>query len=59
MGMGGNRYFAGEIIGNVLELEPRRWRKPRKLDIGRNKERVNKFRTGLGYENYDWTGMIG
>ncbi|KAF5360647.1 hypothetical protein D9756_004848 [Leucocoprinus leucothites] len=51
------RYFAGEIIGNVLEIEPRRWRHPRKLDFRSNKERVKGFKKM--YDRFDWTGMIG
>jgi Protein similar to CwfJ C-terminus 2 len=51
-----SRYFAGEIIGNILELEPRRWRRPRRLDFGRNKERVEKFKRG--FDRFDWTGSI-
>jgi hypothetical protein len=44
-------YFAAEIIGSVLGVEPRKWRRPRKVDWSRNKERIRKFRT-LGIE---WT----
>ncbi|KAJ3758310.1 CwfJ C-terminus 1-domain-containing protein-like protein [Lentinula raphanica] len=52
------RYFAAEIIGNVLELEPRKWRRPRKVLGGsRDKERIQQFR--VMYERYDWTAMIG
>ncbi|KAH9969691.1 CwfJ C-terminus 1-domain-containing protein-like protein [Russula dissimulans] len=51
------RYFAGEIIGNLLELEPRRWRRPRRVDFGRNKERVANFKKR--FDRVDWTGLIG
>jgi hypothetical protein len=50
-------YFAGEIIGNVLELEPRRWRRPRRIDFRSNRDRVAQFRKS--YDKFDWTGMIG
>ena len=50
------RYFAGEIIGNLLELEPRRWRRPRRLDFGRNKERVANFKKR--FDRFDWTGLV-
>ena len=50
------RYFAGEIIGNVLELEPRRWRRPRRVDFSKNKERAARFKKD--YERFDWTGLI-
>ncbi|KAF8505305.1 CwfJ C-terminus 1-domain-containing protein-like protein [Gautieria morchelliformis] len=51
------RYFAAEIIGNQLDVEPRRWRRPKRIDFRFNKERVSTFRAK--YEKYDWTGMIG
>ncbi|KAI0041990.1 hypothetical protein FA95DRAFT_1500668 [Auriscalpium vulgare] len=50
------RYFASEIIGNVLEVEPRRWRNPRRTDFRQNKERVAKFKNN--YVKFDWTGML-
>jgi hypothetical protein len=49
------RYFAGEIIGNLLDLEPRRWRRPRRVDFGRNKERVGSFKKR--FDRFDWTGL--
>lgn len=53
----GGSYFAGEIIGNVLELETRRWRMPKRIDFRSNKERVAQFKKK--YDKFDWTGMIG
>lgn len=50
------RYFAAEIIGNVLELDQHKWRRPRRMDFRLNKERVNEFKKS--YTKYDWTGMI-
>jgi hypothetical protein len=52
-----DRWFAAEIIGNLLDLEPRRWRKPRRMDYRLNKERVDKFKKK--YAKYDWTSMAG
>ncbi|GAA5944983.1 hypothetical protein JCM1841_005425 [Sporobolomyces salmonicolor] len=49
-------YFAHEIIGNLLDLEPRRWRKPRRLDRRDNAKRAEAFRKG--YERWDWTKML-
>lgn len=49
-------YFAHEIIGNLLSLEPRKWRKPRRLDRRENKARVADFRKK--YDRYDWTKML-
>jgi len=51
------RYFAAEIIGNVLDLEPRRWRHPRRMDRAANRGRASSFKAR--YTKYDWTGMIG
>ncbi|KAL0576052.1 Pre-mRNA-splicing factor cwf19 [Marasmius crinis-equi] len=51
------RWFAGEIIGNLLDIEPRRWRRPKRIDFRTNKERIAQFRKN--YDKYDWTGMIG
>jgi len=51
------RYFAAEIIGNLMDTEPRRWRRPRKVDFRHNKDRIAQFRKKYG--KFDWTGMIG
>jgi len=51
------QYFAAEILGNMLDVEPRRWRRPRRVDYRHSKERVAKFRQK--YDKFDWTGMIG
>ncbi|KAI0372225.1 hypothetical protein BV20DRAFT_964344 [Pilatotrama ljubarskyi] len=50
------RWFAAEIIGNLLDVEPRRWRRPRRIEFWQNKERVKKFKEK--YDKFDWTGMI-
>ncbi|KAI0712218.1 CwfJ C-terminus 1-domain-containing protein-like protein [Earliella scabrosa] len=50
------RWFAAEIIGNLLDVEPRRWRRPRRIEFVQNKERVKKFKRK--YDKFDWTGMI-
>lgn len=52
------RWFATEIIGSMLELEPRQWRKPRRIDFRQNQTRIAEFRTGLGYDKYDWTKQL-
>ncbi|KAK4046461.1 Pre-mRNA-splicing factor cwf19 [Microbotryomycetes sp. JL201] len=51
------KWFAQEIVGNLMDLEPRKWRKPKRVDFRHNKERVDKFRKV--YNKYDWTTMIG
>ncbi|KAF8584700.1 hypothetical protein K439DRAFT_1345402 [Ramaria rubella] len=50
------QYFAAEIIGNQLDVEPRRWRRPRRIDLYSNKERVSTFK--VKYRQFDWTEMI-
>nr|XP_019014591.1 cell cycle control protein cwf19 [Kwoniella pini CBS 10737]OCF53372.1 cell cycle control protein cwf19 [Kwoniella pini CBS 10737] len=47
------RYFAAEIIGNLLDLEPRKWRKPKKIDYNLNKERARKL--GEQFQPFNWT----
>ncbi|KAK6905425.1 hypothetical protein I203_106254 [Kwoniella mangroviensis CBS 8507] len=47
------RYFAAEVIGNVLGLEPRKWRKPRKIDYNLNKDRARKL--GEKFQPFNWT----
>ena len=47
------RNFAAEIIGNVLSLEPRKWRRPRKMDSSLNKHRAREL--GTSFQPYDWT----
>ncbi|KDQ12326.1 hypothetical protein BOTBODRAFT_113169 [Botryobasidium botryosum FD-172 SS1] len=51
------RYFAAEIIGNVMELEPRKWRRPKRVDLRQNKARADRF--NQKYAKHDWTKMIG
>ncbi|KAG9098068.1 hypothetical protein FRC06_006846 [Ceratobasidium sp. 370] len=50
------RYFAAEIIGNILDVEPRRWRRPRREDFRMNEKRVEMFRDR--FEKFDWTRML-
>jgi hypothetical protein len=47
------RYFAHEIIGNLLGLEARKWRKPRRLDPQTNQAR--KAKLGNAFQPYNWT----
>ena len=49
-------YFAGEIIGNLLDIEPRKWRRPKRLGSNRNTERAGELKRK--YAKFDWTGMI-
>ena len=49
-------YFAGEIIGNVLDIEARRWRRPKRVDLRMNESRTVDFKKK--YIKFDWTGMI-
>lgn len=47
------RYFAQEIIGNMLGLEPRKWRKPRRVDFNLNQAR--KAKLGNQFQPFNWT----
>ncbi|GAA5837692.1 hypothetical protein JCM11251_002297 [Rhodosporidiobolus azoricus] len=49
-------YFAQEIIGNLLSLPPKAWRKPRRLDRRDNTKRVEEFRKK--YDKFDWTKAL-
>lgn len=51
-----DRYFAAEILGNILELDPHRWRRPRRMDFSQNASRVQKF--FKVYQKYDWTSQL-
>jgi hypothetical protein len=51
-----DRYFAAEIIGNLLDLEPVKWRKPKKMDFALNQERAAKL--GNWFQPYNWTTNI-
>ncbi|PWN42775.1 hypothetical protein IE81DRAFT_289722 [Ceraceosorus guamensis] len=58
---GGNtfpKYFAAEIIGQLLDLEPRQWRKPRWLDANQQTQAISAFKH-KGWSVVDWTKMIG
>lgn len=50
------RWFAAEIIGNQLDYEPRRWRKPRKLHGHEHEKTLKAFQSS--WAPYDWTGML-
>lgn len=50
------RYFAQEIIGNLLDLPPKAWRKPKRLDRRDQGKRIEAFREK--YDKYDWTKML-
>ncbi|KAI5454070.1 Pre-mRNA-splicing factor cwf19 [Naganishia albida] len=47
------RYFAQEIIGNMMGLEPRKWRKPRRADPALNQAR--KAKLGNKFQPFNWT----
>ena len=59
VGLGGqefSRWFAQEIVGNLLDLEPRRWRKPRRVDYHADAQRLAKFKAS--WEEFDWTKLL-
>jgi hypothetical protein len=50
-------WFAAEIIGNLLELEPKRWRKPKRLHGAEQAAQLQTFQQS--WAPFDWTTMIG
>ncbi|KAG8819019.1 hypothetical protein FRC18_012223 [Serendipita sp. 400] len=50
------KWFAAEIIGNILDREPRLWRRPKWIDRGQNASRVTAFRKK--FDAFDWTKML-
>ncbi|GAA5943623.1 CWF19 family protein [Sporobolomyces koalae] len=50
------RYFAQEIIGNLLDLPPKAWRKPKRVDRRDNARRIEGFKKK--YDQFDWTKML-
>lgn len=50
------RNFAAQLLGTLLDREPRVWRRPRRLDNKAHKARQAQF-TNL-WSPYDWTKML-
>eukprot|EP00794_Sanderia_malayensis_P018404 gene18404-20259_t len=46
-------YFGKEIIGGMLDLEPRKWRKPHKETFQQHKRKVLEFSDN--WKDHDWT----
>ena len=46
-------YFASEIIGGMLDLEPRIWRHPRRESFEAQRKKVIEF--GSKWKNFDFT----
>lgn len=49
-------WFAAEIIGNLLELEPKRWRKPKRLYGNERDLQLSSFHKI--WKPFDWTVML-
>ncbi len=49
-------YFGREVIGGLLDLEPRFWLKPPKEDFERQKEKV--LQLSKWWKPYDWTQKL-
>ena len=49
-------YFGKEIIGGMLDVEPRLWRKPRHESFERQKEKV--LQISEWWKPYDWTQQL-
>lgn len=51
------RWFAAEVVGNLLEYEPRQWRKPRRLHSAAERgDQLARFKAT--WQQYDWTPLI-
>lgn len=58
-GRGGGKFekwFGAEIVGNLLDLEPQMWRKPRRLAEEEKRRVAAAFRQG--WEPFDWTKLL-
>ena len=49
-------YFGREVVGGLLDLNPRLWLKPRREDFGRQKEKV--LQLSEWWSPYDWTQKL-
>lgn len=50
------QWFAGEIIGTLLDYEPKRWRKPKRLQDDEVQRLLIAFRSH--WSQFDWTKML-
>lgn len=50
------RYFAAEVIGGLLDLEPRQWMHPRRLDHRKGSELLATYKRQ--WAPFDWTKML-
>lgn len=48
--------FAAQLLGTLLDCEPRLWRRPRKLDLAARKTRLDQF--ARLWSPFDWTKML-
>lgn len=48
-----SRYFAAEVIGNLIGVEPRKYMRPARVDRALNKERAREL--GTRFQPYNWT----
>ena len=49
-------FFLQEILGGMLDLEPRRWRKPRMEKFEEQRKKVLEF--SEWWKDYNWTDKI-
>jgi hypothetical protein len=49
-------WFGKEIIAGMLDLDPQRWRKPRRIEYSAAQARLAEFKKL--YEPFDWTKML-
>ena len=58
-GLGGQAFppwFAQEIVGNLIDLEPRKWRRPKRLSREDNEK--NRMNFKKRFDEFDWTKQL-
>jgi hypothetical protein len=49
-------WFGKEIIAGILDIDPSRWRKPRRIEYSAAQTRLATFKKQ--FEQFDWTKML-
>lgn len=50
------KWFAAEVIGSILDFEPRQWRKPHRIHTQQRKTALERFKKD--WDRFDWTIML-
>jgi hypothetical protein len=49
-------WFGKEVVAGLLDIDPSRWRRPKKIDPAKGVERMEAFKKM--YTPYDWTKLL-